>query len=100
MSKKQIKKIDVDQDIVKPIKKKNKHILLKVLLVIIIVIILFFSYSFIKQKLYQTRSQKMTDEVNEIQKDKVDYVFIEINPFLVLTIKDGTVEDVACLNDD
>ena len=34
MSKKQIKKIDVDQDIVKPIKKKNKHILLKVLLVI------------------------------------------------------------------
>jgi len=47
MSKKQIKKIDVDQDIVKPIKKKNKHILLKVLLVIIIVIILFFSYSFI-----------------------------------------------------
>ncbi len=100
MSKKQIKKIDVDQDIVKPIKKKNKHIVLKVLLVIIIVIILFFSYSFIKQKLYQTRSQKMTEEVNEIQKDKVDYVFIEINPFLVLTIKDGTVEDVACLNDD
>ena len=51
MSKKQIKKIDVDQDIVKPIKKKNKHILLKVLLVIIIVIILFLallSRSYIK----------------------------------------------------
>lgn len=99
MSKKQIKNIDVDHDAIKPMK-KHKHIVLKVLLVIIILMILFFGYNFIKKKLDQTRSQKMAAEVSEIQKDKVDYVFIEINPFLVLTVKDGNVEDVACLNDD
>ena len=45
-------------------------------------------------------TKKMNNTINELSKDKVDYVFIEINPSFVLTIKENKVNDAACLNDD
>ena len=42
----------------------------------------------------------MNNVINEISKDRIDYVFIEINPSFVLTIKENEVNDIACLNDD
>lgn len=80
--------------------KIKQHIVLKSFLVLALVILIFFGYYFANKKLEQAKSRKIGSEVTEIKKDKVDYVFVEINPSFVLTIKDGSVEDVACLNDD
>ncbi len=100
MSKKQIGKFDVDQDSIKFVKKKHKHVILKVLLVVIVFLLLLIGVYFIKMNIEQARSKKMADEVREIQKNKTDYVFIDINPSFVLTIKEDKVTNVACLNED
>lgn len=100
MSKKKSKTVEVDKNTFNRLKKNKQHIVLKSFLVLLLVILIFFGYYFVNKKLEQVKSQKISSEVTEIKKDKVDYVFVEINPSFVLTIKDGSVEDVACLNDD
>ena len=78
----------------------NRHIFMKVVLGILILLLLRIGYYFIDKSLEQAKSKDVAVEVSEIQKDKLDYVFVDINPSFVLTIKDDKVEDVACLNDD
>jgi len=85
----------------KPKKKsKVKKILLIILLIIVLLVVLFFGYRFIKNKIDEKNAEKYSKIVNDVNKDKVSYVFVEINPHLVLTIKDNKVNDIACLNDD
>lgn len=81
-------------------KGKLKKILLIILLIIVVPIIVFFGYRFISNKLDEAKTNKMSGVINDINKEKVSYVFVEINPSLVMTIKDDKVENISCLNDD
>ena len=81
-------------------KGKLKKILLIILLIIVVPIIVFFGYRFISTKISKSNSEKFNNTLNELAKERIDYVFIEINPSLVLTVKDNKVEDISCLNDD
>lgn len=80
--------------------KKKKHIVLKVLLVLLIVVVLFVGFKFVSSKLDSIKADKIRNNVSKINETKTSYVFIEINPSLVITIKGNEISDVACLNDD
>lgn len=95
MRKKQVNQTNLSEK-----KKSKKKILLIVLLVILVPIIVFFSYRFISTKINKSKAAKFNNTLNELAKERIDYVFIEINPSFVLTIKDSMVNDVACLNND
>lgn len=80
--------------------KKKKHIFRKILLGILILVLLVVGFFFIKKQLNDIEVKKISNRVSELAKERTDYVFIEINPSFVLTIKENKVNDVACLNDD
>lgn len=83
--------------------KKNKgvkKVIKIILLCILICTAIFCAYLFIKRSIDKANTNKISNAVNEVSKERVDYVFIEINPSFVLTIKDDKVSDIACLNDD
>lgn len=80
--------------------KYNKKIFRKILLGILILVLLFFSCRFISNKIEDIKARKFYNNINKLAKNRTDYVFVEINPSFVLTIKDNKVNDVACLNDD
>lgn len=84
------------------LKKKNKlkKVLLIILLLIVLAIIFFLTFRFIRNKIDEVNVKKFSDIVNEVSKERTDYVFVEINPSFVLVVKDNKVNDVACLNDD
>lgn len=89
-----------DLDIKTKKKNKVKKVLLIILLGIVLLVVSFFGYRFIKNKIDEKNAEKYSEIVSELNKDKISYVFVEINPHLVLTIKDNKVDDIACLNDD
>lgn len=78
----------------------KKHIIRKILLTLLVIILLFFGYRFISYKIDETNAEKMSKIISEVSKERTDYVFVEINPSFVFTVKDNKVNDVACLNDD
>lgn len=84
------------------LKKKNKlkKVLLIILLVIVLAVISFFTFRFIRNKIYEANAKKFSVIINEVSKERTDYVFVEINPSFVLTVEDSKVSDIACLNDD
>lgn len=82
------------------IKSSKKHIFRKILLGLLIIILLLFIISMISNFITNKKINKFRDNISNIEKEKISYVFIEINPSLVLTMKDSKVSDVACLNDD
>lgn len=80
--------------------KTKKYILKKMLLGLLIVVLLFFGCCFINNKLKEIEAKRFYNSINKLAKDRTDYVFIEINPSFVLTVKNDVVDDVSCLNDD
>lgn len=84
------------------LKKKNKlkKVLLIILLVMVLAVISFFTFRFIRNKIDEANTKKFSGIINEVSKERTDYVFVEINPSFVLTVRDNKVSDVACLNDD
>ncbi len=83
-----------------PKKRKKKHIVLKIFGTILLIILLVIGFLFIKSKLNAIHAEKIGKTVQKINKDKIDYVFVEINPSFVLLVKSDKVTDVACLNED
>lgn len=82
-------------------KKRNiKTIILIFVLAIVLVLALFFGYRFIKKQMNSSNAKKVNTSVNNLAKEKVDYVFLEINPSILLSMKEGRVQEVTCLNDD
>lgn len=80
--------------------KTKKKIIRKIFISLFIIILLIIGIYFIKNKMTEFNNRKINNAINELSKDKINYVFIEINPSFVLTIKDNKVDDIACLNDD
>lgn len=92
MKKKKKEKVDI--------KSNKKHIFRKILLGLLVIVLLLFIISRISNFITNIKINKFRDNISSIEKEKISYVFIEINPSLVLTMKNGKVSDVACLNDD
>ncbi len=81
--------------------KNSKHKKLKIILLLLGIIIgIIFIRNFVLKEIAYRNDQKIIHKIQEIQKEKITYVFIEINPELVLTLKNNTVNHVACLNQD
>lgn len=78
----------------------KKHIFIKIMLGILILLLIIFTIFFINKLLLDFNNKKISSAIDKLEKEKINYVFIEINPSLVLTIKENKVNDVACLNDD
>ena len=100
MKKKKKEELDINSSKTTNKKVGKKHIFRKILLVILIIALLLFIISMINNFITNIKINKFRDNISSIEKEKINYVFIEINPSLVLTMKDGKVSDVACLNDD
>ena len=79
---------------------KKKKLFIIIILIVSIPLLLFFGYRFISNKIDEANTKKFSGIINEVSKERTDYVFVEINPSFVLTIRDNKVSDVACLNDD
>ncbi len=79
---------------------KKKHIVRNLLLGILGLIVLFMCYQFITYKLDEINTKKINKTINQMNQEKISYVFVEINPSLVMTIKNNEIRDIACLNDD
>lgn len=81
-------------------KKKIWKILLVILIVIICISLVCFIISLINKNKMSKNDEKLLNAIQTLEKERVSYVFIEINPKLVVTIKNDVVNNVACLNDD
>lgn len=80
--------------------KTKKHILLKMLLGIILIILILLVISFMNNKLAEIKDKKINSAINNLVSEKTDYVFVEINPKLLLIVQDGKVNNVYCMNHD
>ncbi len=80
--------------------KRKKHIFKKVLLALIILVLLSFSYKLANNKIAEFKAQKFYEDIDDISKQKTDFVFVEINPHLLLNVKDNKVIKTTCLNKD
>lgn len=81
--------------------KNTKHKKLKIfLLIIVIIIITIISKNLIINTITYHNDKKIINKIQEIKKEKITYVFITINPELMLTLKNNLVNDISCLNDD
>ena len=79
---------------------KKKKLFLIIVLVVLMPLLSLFSYRFISNKIEDIKAEKFYNNISEIAEERTNYVFVEINPSFVLTVKDNKVSDVACLNND
>lgn len=79
---------------------KNKHFFRKIVLGLVVIVLLIFGIRYINNKLDEVNSKKINKSINDLASERVDYAFIEINPYMMLRIKDNKVYDLTCLNDD
>ncbi len=80
--------------------KKKKKIFLIFLLSLIFIGIVLTIYSLIKRGIISKNDSKINTSINELKNDKEDYVFLEINPKLLLVVRNDKVESVNCMNHD
>lgn len=82
--------------------KKNgkKKIFLIFLLSIVIFTLINVLISFLVEQKYEKNDKKIISVIENINHEKIDYVFVEINPSFILKVKDAKVLEVGCLNDD
>lgn len=79
--------------------KKKKKIIRKILLVLIIILIGLLMYLFSMNLLTKYNNDRLQEKIKRIT-DEITYVVIEINPKIILELKDGKVINSGCLNDD
>lgn len=94
----EIKEVEVDESTNKKVKKK-KRILLKLLLVVIALIICVVMYFIINDALIKHNNKKLNKDIEKVASE-ITYVIIEINPKIILELKDGVVVGSGCLNED
>lgn len=71
-------------------------IILGVLALILLVIII----SFVSNKIKDIKSEKVAKEISEMASEKIDYMFVDINPSFAFTVKDNKLLKMACRNED
>lgn len=76
----------------------------KILLIVVLVIlaafgIIYFVMSY-KNTLNKKKTEEFIDNIQEIEKEEVTYVIVEINPKAILEVVNGKVISKGCLNND
>lgn len=79
---------------------KKKKIILIILLSILLIIVSFLMYSFIRKININKNDLKINTSINALKENKEEYVFVEINPKLLLIVQDGKINKVYCMNHD
>ncbi len=82
---------------VKPPKKKKK-IFRKIVIGILVVVIIIFGKYKINSYIMKANDKKIVDKIGKVEIPT--YVFVEINPSIVLEIINNKVKSIACLNED
>lgn len=80
--------------------KQKHHIILKVLLALLVIIGLYFLITSINRIIMKANDEKINIAISELESQRVDYVFVEINPSFALRLEGNTVTNIACLNED
>lgn len=80
--------------------KKKKRIFLKIILCLLALIILFILIKLGINYIHNIKDKKINNKISELSSEKVDYVFVEINPSLVLMVENEKIKKVSCLNND
>ncbi len=79
---------------------KPKVTFMRIILVILCIVLAAILWSRMDKFMTKLNTEKINRQINELSKERVSYVFVEINPAMVFTLKDDRVEGVACLNAD
>jgi len=85
---------------VKKTTSKKKKILLITLSFIVFIIFIIMCYSLIRRTIIKKNDSKINKSITEAMSIKEDYVFVEINPKLVLIVNNGKIQSVHCMNHD
>lgn len=80
--------------------KSSFKIMRKILLLVLLIILLFLGIHFTKVKMKEHQTNQTLKEINKVKTNEISYVFIEINPKMVVELKGNIVIDHACLNED
>lgn len=80
--------------------KGKRKILLIILSIILFILFVLICYSLIRKNILKNNDNEINNSITSITSEKIDYVFIDINPSLVLTVKSNKIIDIACLNED
>lgn len=93
-------KSDIKKYGVVGIEVKPKVTLMKILLIILCIILACMLLSRVDKFLKRLNVEKVGKQINEVYEEKSGYVFLEINPSMVLSTKGSKVVGVSCINDD
>lgn len=80
--------------------KCNKKIIRKIILFVILLFLCIYGFFFIKNTLSSYKDKKVTNQIEEIKKDKISYVVVSINPKIIIELKNDKVTNTGCLNED
>lgn len=80
--------------------KAKRHTFLKIIFILLVCIGLYFLVNSINQMMMKANDKKINTAISELENDRTDYVFIEINPSFALRFEGNKVAQVACLNED
>jgi len=79
--------------------KTKPKIISKIFLIILTFLIIAFSYFFLSNTLMKYNNNKLKKEIGKVNSE-ITYAIIEINPKIILELKNGKVINTGCLNDD
>lgn len=79
---------------------KKMKLVTKMILGVFGAIILAIIIIFASNKIKDLRSKKIAKEINEMTSEKIDYMFVDINPSFAFTVKNNKIENMACRNKD
>lgn len=80
--------------------KRKKKLFRKIILFMFLLVLCIYGFFFIKNALNSFKSKKVANQIEEIKKDKISYVVIEINPKIIIELKNDKVINTGCLNND
>ncbi len=78
----------------------RKITFMRILFVILCVVLACMLWFKLDGWLDKMNAEKVNARINELSRERVSYVFIEINPSMVFIMKGDSVASVACLNED
>ena len=80
--------------------KKRLNIIFKIFLIFILLIVSFGLFYLARVQIRNYSTNKIIEEINSVKENEISYVFIEINPKIVLEVKGDVIINQSCLNED
>lgn len=79
---------------------KKKKIFLIILSSLFLVVVVLSIYSLVRKLIINKNDTNISSSINELKSSKEDYVFVEINPKLLLVVQDDKISNIYCMNHD